>query len=59
MKGGLAILDAIAAQNYDTLRSRPVVTKIVKLRLLGAALTGKLGGLFAPAKSGREVVRTT
>lgn len=42
-KGGHAILDAIAAQDYDTLRSRPVVTKPAKLRLLGSALLGKLG----------------
>jgi squalene synthase HpnC len=42
VKGGLAILDAIAAQGYDTLRSRPVVTKAVKLRLLGEALWGKV-----------------
>ena len=42
IKGGLAILNAIAAQGYDTLKSRPVVTKGVKLRLLGEALLGKV-----------------
>ena len=41
-KGGHAILDAIAAQDYNTLQSRPVVTRSAKLRLLGAALKGKL-----------------
>ncbi len=50
-KGGHAILDAIAAQNYDTLRKRPVVTKAAKLRLLGGALVSKLAsaGPFARA----------
>jgi squalene synthase HpnC len=42
VKGGLAILDAIAAQGYNTLKSRPVVTKAAKLRLLSGALLGKL-----------------
>ena len=48
VKGGFAILDAIAAQDYDTLRSRPVVSKGAKLRLLGGALTGKLGSMLRP-----------
>ena len=39
--GGHAILDAIEAQNYNTLRARPVVSKAAKLRLLGGALIGK------------------
>lgn len=42
VRGGLAILDAIAAQDYNTLNSRPVVTKATKLKLLGGALWGKL-----------------
>ncbi len=50
-KGGQAILDAIAAQNYDTLRSRPVVTKAVKLRLLGGALAGKISSSVLPSRS--------
>ena len=41
-KGGDAILDGIAGQDYDTLRGRPVVTKLKKLRLLGGALLEKL-----------------
>jgi len=53
VKGGFAILDAIAAQDYDTLRSRPVVTKAAKLRLLGGALVGKLSAALRPAP--REV----
>jgi phytoene/squalene synthetase len=41
-KGGEAILDGIAAQNYDVLRGRPVVTRRRKLLLLAGALLGKL-----------------
>jgi len=41
-KGGEAILDGIAAQNYDVLRGRPVVTRRKKLMLLLGALLGKL-----------------
>ncbi len=41
-KGGDAILDGIAAQDYDVLRGRPVVTKTKKLALLAGALMGKL-----------------
>ncbi len=51
VKGGLTILDAIAAQGYDTLKSRPVVTKGMKLRLLGGALMGKLGTVFGGSPS--------
>lgn len=48
-KGGHAILDAIAAQDYNTLKSRPVVSKAAKARLLGGALFGKAAAFFAPA----------
>jgi squalene synthase HpnC len=41
-KGGEAILDGIAAQNYDVLRGRPVVTRRKKLLLLLGALAGKI-----------------
>lgn len=41
-KGGEAILDGIAAQGYDTLRGRPVVTKRKKAMLLAGALVAKL-----------------
>lgn len=43
-KGGDAILDAIAAQNYDTLSRRPEVSKARKASLLAGALWGKLAG---------------
>ena len=42
-KGGDAILDGIASQNYDTLGGRPVVTKAKKLQLLGGALLERYG----------------
>ena len=41
-KGGDAILDGIAAQDYDVLRGRPVVTKVKKLALLAGALIAKI-----------------
>ena len=41
-KGGEAILNGIAAQDYDVLRGRPVVSKAAKLRLLAGALAGRL-----------------
>jgi squalene synthase HpnC len=50
VNGGLAILDAIAAQDYDTLHSRPVVTKAAKLRLLAGAMLGKLASTLLPAR---------
>lgn len=53
IKGGLAILDAIAAQGYDTLNSRPVVTRAVKFRLLGEALLGKVRHAFGSAGGAR------
>lgn len=49
-KGGLAILDAIAAQNYDILRARPVVTKAVKMRLLASAAMGHLTAAVLPRR---------
>ncbi|HEY5380671.1 MAG TPA: squalene synthase HpnC [Acidobacteriaceae bacterium] len=50
-KGGHAILNAIAAQDYDTLRSRPVVTKAVKGRLLVSALARQMGAALLPRRS--------
>ncbi len=54
VKGGVAILDAIEAQDYNTLRSRPVVTKAAKLRLLGGALLGKAGAALRPMRRTEE-----
>lgn len=53
-KGGEAILDGIAAQGYDTLRGRPVVTKRKKAMLLAGALVAKLRAGCAPASAGAE-----
>lgn len=50
VKGGLTILDAIAAQNYNTLASRPIVTRAMKLKLLGGAMWGKLASTLQPRK---------
>ena len=41
-KGGDAILDGIAAQDYDVLRGRPVVSKAKKISLLLGAVFEKL-----------------
>jgi phytoene/squalene synthetase len=46
-KGGEAILDGIAAQDFDVLRGRPVVTKVKKVALLMGALVGKAKMGFA------------
>lgn len=54
VKGGCAILDAIAAQDYDTLQDRPVVTKATKLRLLGGALVGRVGAVMAEKRATRR-----
>jgi squalene synthase HpnC len=54
VQGGLAILDAIVAQGYNTLRARPRVTKGVKLRLLVRALLGKMTSALQPSRSKRE-----
>jgi squalene synthase HpnC len=53
VNGGHAILDAIVAQGYDTLRARPVVSKAAKLRLLGGALAGKVATTLLPRRKGR------
>jgi squalene synthase HpnC len=46
-KGGESILDAIAAQGYDTLKRRPQVSKARKARLLAVAVWGKVVGAGA------------
>jgi squalene synthase HpnC/squalene synthase HpnD len=40
-RGGLAVLDSIEAAGYDTLRHRPALTKLTKLRLLAGALAAR------------------
>jgi squalene synthase HpnC len=51
VNGGHAILDAIATQDYNTLQSRPIVTKAAKLRLLAGALVGKLTSSLLPSRA--------
>jgi squalene synthase HpnC len=53
VKGGCAILDAIKAQDYDTLEDRPVVTKTTKLWLLGGALMGRVGAAMSRKRPAR------
>jgi squalene synthase HpnC len=55
-RGGLAVLDAIEAMGYDTLRQRPSVSKGKQARLLGRALFGHLVG--GKAKSEVAAVST-
>lgn len=45
-RGGLAVLDAIEANGYDTLQKRPSIGRATQLRFLGRAL---LSHFFAPA----------
>jgi squalene synthase HpnC len=44
-RGGIAVLDAIAAAGYNTLEFRPVVRRSTQMRLLGRALLGRWLGL--------------
>jgi squalene synthase HpnC len=46
-KGGRAILQAIRDQNYDTLTSRPRLSRLQKSRLLISAVGAKLGSISA------------
>lgn len=41
-RGGLAVLDAIAAMGYDTLNQRPKVSKGKQVRLLGRAIVAQV-----------------
>jgi squalene synthase HpnC len=50
VNGGMAILNAIAAQDYNTLKSRPVVTKGMKARLLTGALVGRVSAAVLPRR---------
>jgi squalene synthase HpnC len=53
-RGGLAILEAIERSGYNTLSSRPALTRWKQVRLLAGAMSSKLVGSFAP----REISRT-
>ncbi len=41
-RGGLAILDAIERSGYNTLQHRPALSKAIKLKLVGSAISKKL-----------------
>jgi squalene synthase HpnC len=43
-RGGLAVLDAIAAIGYDTLHHRPAVSKLKQAALLGRSLVAHMAG---------------
>ncbi len=55
-RGGLEILNAIEAQDYDVLRARPAISKWRKATLLLRALTGKLA---SRGDSGRAPSKAT
>src|SRR5262249_31548434 len=42
-RGGIAVLDAIEAQGYDTLHRRPSISKARQASLLGSSLLAHLG----------------
>jgi squalene synthase HpnC len=52
-RGGLEILNAIEAQDYDVLRARPAISKWRKATLLLGALTGKLTSRGSGHRDGR------
>jgi squalene synthase HpnC len=43
-RGGLAVLDAIESMGYDTLHTRPAISKLKQAGLLGRALVAHLAG---------------
>jgi squalene synthase HpnC/squalene synthase HpnD len=49
-RGGLAVLDAIEAQGYDTLDRRPAISKAKQACLLGRSLLAHLAASFLPTK---------
>jgi squalene synthase HpnC len=51
-RGGLAVLDAIEAQGYDTLHHRPSIGKGKQIRLLGRALVTTVFGGDHPNRNG-------
>jgi squalene synthase HpnC len=60
-RGGLAVLDAIEAMGYDTLHTRPAISKLKQAGLLGRALVAHLVGsdvkFEQPAQPHASVVR--
>jgi squalene synthase HpnC len=50
-RGGMAILDAVEASGYNTLTSRPALTRRTKLGLVGRALVSRVLGGSASASA--------
>src|SRR5450432_1207695 len=57
-RGGLAVLDAIEAQGYDTLNRRPKITKAKQARLLGRSLIAHLGAKVFPVGAQNSAPQT-
>ena len=56
-RGGLAVLDAIEAQGYNTLQRRPAIGAAMRARLLGRAVIGLLRASFGAGKSPSSAAR--
>ncbi len=57
-RGGLAVLDAIEAQAFDTLTSRPTVSKTSKARILASVYIRNFLGLELVPRSSFEISAT-
>ena len=55
-RGGIAVLDAIEAMGYDTLNSRPAISKGKQIRLLGRAVVAHAIGGAVSANGKRSKV---
>lgn len=58
-RGGVAVLDAIEAQGYDTLHRRPAISKSKQARLLGRVLLSQLFSLGDPQAAAAPVPAAT
>jgi len=54
-RGGLAVLDAIEAQGYNTLERRPAIGAATRARLLARAAAGLLRASFSSTKSPSKI----
>jgi squalene synthase HpnC len=55
-RGGIAVLDAIEAQGYDTLHHRPAISKGKQARLLSRSLVAHLAAKVLPAPASAQHV---
>jgi len=58
-RGGLAVLDTIEAQGYDTLHQRPSISKGKQARLLGRSLLVHLAARIRPLGAQRAAPQTS